>query len=592
MWSIASLFGCGPGLVGSGPYDKSNGANVSGARYHLAKDLVVIDATISNSVSRSIADDLSVKAQVAKPESVEWAVNLKTVADPSEFYVLDLKPSGSKDQTLAIQIGESGLLTSINYTTVDKTGEIITNVAKSVASVAGAFVGFRAIAPAAVDDVFALTPLASDPRKAEARKLFGLLTNEALYFIKTTAAGKDLITEQILAQLDVRETKEKLDLALRAVLAAADEASAKEPIRKVGVWRDLLKAAEDKGSLKTAAFAAAMDTFLASEHLGKVTKIVKQSWSLELSQLPTSDLLKDKVTPSAVSQALVNFPRAKEVFEQSGVVVAYDTDAIVPGPAPAVPPAAPAPAVPAPAPAPVPAPVTTTDESKGPARIYYRDAHAAHLSIFATASIPESTLQAFTTQVRLAEERVLPVIDPRVPASSVAFEAKAFSNQNLQLTFTAQGRLTGVTQGATASLAGAASALANTVSAARDEFAATLTKAKEVQSTIQTIEANRLQARLDDLTKRKQIVDAKVALDASNANSEAKLEKLHLDQQIELATQQLAIAKLQGQQTQLNAAIPGVEQLKLEVELIKQRIEVLKQQAELNRLQQPPAPHQ
>lgn len=580
MFLMTRLLGCGPGLFGSGPHAYHKSEALVGPRYHVAKDVVVVEATVTNSVSRSIADDLSIKTSVSNQDTVEWSVSLKTVADPSSFYVLDVRPSGSKDQSLGLQVAESGLLTSINYTSTDKTGEIITNVAKSVASVAGAFFGFRDASTGVADPVFDSTDLKSDPNAAEAKRLFATLPKEALFFIKSTAQGKVLITEQIRAQLSAIEAREQLAKALRAVSDASDENAAKEPRRKADSWREVLKFAEERLAARTTAFASAMDSYLAGAGLGKNSKSVKESWTFELNQLPTPQMLEAKSNPSDVIGVLSNHPRAKALFQSAGIVVAYERGPSV---------------------SPPPTDATSSggdDAAKkdslaikselpaGATRIFFREATTGRIAIFSTASLPDTTKKTFGPVVRLAEDRMLPVIDPDIAPASVAFDAKAFSSQSLQLAFSPQGRLTGVTQGSSASVAAAVSSISSALASARDEFAASLTKAKDIQATARQIDADRLKGQLDELTARKQIVDAKVALSASTENSEAKLEKLKIDQQIELITQQLALSKLQNQTGQA-ANTADIDRIKVEIELLKQRIELMRQQAELDRLRAP-----
>lgn len=196
---------------------------------------------------------------------------------------------------------------------------------------------------------------------------------------------------------------------------------------------------------------------------------------------------------------------------------------------------------------------------------------------------------------RLVElsQKTAQVADIRIAPSHVEYEPKAFSNQSLVLGFNSKGQLTSGTQGATSTLAGAAAGVSGAIIAARDEYAASLKKTKEIIDTRQAIELSDLDFKISELTKRKALLDQRLAVAGATSNYDAALEKQQVDQQLALlqAQQNLVKAQQTGDSSLETAKhTADVAVLNQQVQLLQQQIDLLKKQAELEKLKSPGAP--
>jgi hypothetical protein len=222
--AMIGLLGCGSSMQVSstGPELNDAAAPREGLRYYLGRDLLVVDANVTIRTERQWKK--KEKNEPCQPEDeaksswrqATWDVSSTTVADRRAQYRLGLKPSTTVLQTLNVTVSEAGLLTGVNYTSKDQTGEIVINLAKGVAGLAGALVGI----PSALDGADFILPSKGKP-------VVKPPTNEVCY-----AADADGIKLREEAQR-LRDTLAKALDTRRKRLAEADRATTQAALELV-----------------------------------------------------------------------------------------------------------------------------------------------------------------------------------------------------------------------------------------------------------------------------------------------------------------------------------------------------------------------
>ncbi len=589
---LASLCGCGPTLRTTGPIPAGQ-PQPPGLRYHLAKDVIAVSGTTTWSYDNAVKMtggseteevDFRLKA-TTKYVSTTIQPSVVTVADPSSYHILNVEPRGFKDQTLTIAIGDSGLLTSVNYTTTDKTGETVTNVGKAIASVAGAFFGFRGAETTNLSGTFAQLvakdldlygPNPSEEMKVALKKRFVALPGEIAYLVTSG--------DRTLRRLWFTVARTEIEIQFQSAAINArllDAATEQDPDKVKRLQSEIDYRSKLIGRLAESLTAdrAVLNTLLekgrSEEKLGvqEITRPVEQV--IEVVNCPSFEQIEDCQEVSEILKALDNFPQMKSLFKEARVVVTVDrvdSTAFVADSEPdRTPPA-----------------TDTTPESameSKTARIYYRALYPAIIRVLGLRVLPvtgEGGVVELKERVVVLTKSSVQIVDTSSPPSFVEFNPKAFSNQSVSLGFNAKGQLTSASQGATSSLAGAAAAAANTVTGVRDEFASSLVKAKDIITTKQQIDLSDLDFKINELTKRKAIIDQRLALAGATANYEIMLEKQQLDQQLLLLQTQHNLVKAQ----QLGESTLEQERLKADVATLTQQLALLRAQQNLEKTQQ------
>jgi hypothetical protein len=598
---LVTLIGCGPGLKSRGPISPAL-PQPSGLRYNLAKDVVVLSGTVTWAITGSVSIEggsISEEAKFpisTKREYVSTTVqtSLATIGDTSAYYVLKVEPAGFKDQTLGIGVNDSGILTSVNFTATDKTGEAITNIGKSIASVAGAFFGFGGRAASVHDLRGTFRKLIKDdpallgnnpPADLQAwlEDKFSKLPPDIAYFV---TSDRSIRVAWFSAARNERAESEQRNLIAQATLDAAtetDENRLKKLVQQISFRNTSADMIDKQLKSDQSTLDAAIEKARSAAGLGRQEYTRPIDRTLELSELPPfslASMIADKQV-SQVSAALGDYPAAKALFDDAQIVITLEK----PGFSNAVPTA--------------PLPTTMPKEDKV-SRIYYRPTYPAVIRTFGLRKI--SIPAAMTAPIKPAETRDVVVLltqasvqvaDPRIAPSWVEYDPKAFSNQNLTLGFNAKGQLISATQGATSSIAGAAAGVAGALAGTRDEFATSLSKAKDIISTKQQIELSDLDFKIGELTKRKSLIDQRLALAGATTNYDLLLEKQEVDQQLALLQSQQNLVKAQqSSDATLSAAktAADVAALTQQVQLLQQQIELLKQRKALDDLKNPANP--
>ena len=114
VWVGGGVGGGVLGWVSAGRAPSTVPESLGGLRYYLARDFVVVEADITEFVETRIeagADGWLKPVTESGIFAVKASVGLETSADPSRPYMLDAALGGAADQSLAVRVGNNGLLT-------------------------------------------------------------------------------------------------------------------------------------------------------------------------------------------------------------------------------------------------------------------------------------------------------------------------------------------------------------------------------------------------------------------------------------------------------------------------------------------------
>ena len=96
---LGMTVGCAPSLISQGPNTFDGSAPKRGVRYYLGKDVVVIEAEVTETREVRVKEDLTI-VKKTKFTSTEGEVRLETMPDQRSFYSLDLEPGKASDNSL------------------------------------------------------------------------------------------------------------------------------------------------------------------------------------------------------------------------------------------------------------------------------------------------------------------------------------------------------------------------------------------------------------------------------------------------------------------------------------------------------------
>lgn len=143
--------GCTQPHVIGGEIDPSD-VTTPGVRYHLGRDVVVVDVTVTRVLVEKPSDRKAAPDGKAPPatfdeigRSAVGVVSVETIPDFSTTYFVNVEPGGTMDHTLDVKVVPSGTPSSIGTTSADRSAEILGNVLEFAARVAGAAIGVRGL---------------------------------------------------------------------------------------------------------------------------------------------------------------------------------------------------------------------------------------------------------------------------------------------------------------------------------------------------------------------------------------------------------------------------------------------------------------
>ncbi len=483
VWGL--MTGCAPAGRGPSAAPKPPG----GLRYYLARDFVVVEADITEFVETRIetgADGLLKPVTESGIFAVKASVGLETSADPSRFYVLDAAPRGTADHSLAVRVGNNGLLTSAEFATKDKSAEILVQVARLVGAAAGAAAGFRG----GLNEGTKKTEVSG----AGARRRLESLPLEHRYYLQESSFGRELWEEADGIDKELAGRRE----ALRRARDEAEETT--EPSRysfaekRAAFLEGSIRFLEKQGETARAAFTSAAAKFSAAEGIGRTTRERKVRRHLDISDLPPSAALTGASDEAGITEALEGAsPRALDLYRETGIAVAFDPDPALPG-IPDRPAADPAPA------------------GKKEIRIFYREPVPGFLRVYSWREAVDREAGRFRPVFARLDEKLVFSVHPQAPVLSAGFDRKAFSSRNMQLTVNAQGRVVGLSESAASIPVAAASGTAAAFEEIRKNAASSLKEIRDIMDALRKLSLGELETqvaflklRLDKLKKDAEI---------------------------------------------------------------------------------------
>ncbi|MBN1939527.1 MAG: hypothetical protein JW843_08070 [Candidatus Aminicenantes bacterium] len=469
---FGGMTGCRPASVGLGPFPAAAPAHPAGLRYSLGRDLVVIEAVVSEYVETRIAplDGKRLKAETSTGVvPVKIGISLKTTADPNFVYTLDLSARDLSDGSMEIRVGDNGLLTSIEAESRSRAGEVLIQVARLAGEVAGAAAGWRG--PGTKDE----RPGASGRRE---RRLESL-SREALYFLQESAAARELWREVDRVEEDLAACRTGLRDYTDSAAAAADSSRFSLAEKRAAFVEKSIQFLEKQAEKARTAFSAALRNYLAAEGIGRATRDRTVIRHLDLLDLPPSTAVFGAVSDEAVAAALErDFPRALALYRETGCVVAFDPDVPLQE---------------------TPDPVQKTEPRRNEVRFYFREALPGFLRLFTWQDRADSEKKDFDRVFRLAEEKPATVLHPGLPVRYVGFHRKAFSSRTLRLAVNGQGRVVGLSSSASSSLNAAAAGAVSALDALRETVSETWKEVRRLVEALGRLSLDDLEARLSRL---------------------------------------------------------------------------------------------
>jgi len=458
VWGV--MTGCQPAPVGLGPFPAPAPAHPGGLRYYLARDFVVVEADVTEFVETRVASD---GGTTLKEETVtgrfptDVSVSLKTSSDPSRAFILDVAPRGASDQSMAVRVGDNGLLMSADFVSKDRAAELLVQIARVAGGAAGiaAGLGFRG-GPAFDSESLSL---------------------EARYFLQESPGAGGLRGEVERLETELAERRKALRGLTDEAAAASESARYSLAEKRAEFLEGTIRFLENQAGQARAAFAAAVGRFVEAAGIGRTTRQRTVRRHLEVADLPPSAGLDGLEDESRVVAALEKrFARALDIYLETGLVVAFDPEQALPE---------------------IPAPAPAETVRKNEIRVYYREPVPGFLRIYSWTEAADPEAGRFRRAfVRLDEKHVF-VIHPGTPVFSVGFDRKAFSSRNMQLLINGQGRVVGLSKSAASASAASAAAAAAALDSIRETVAETLEDVREVVEALRKLALGDLQAQVD-----------------------------------------------------------------------------------------------
>lgn len=517
----ACAFGPKPILIASGPFSPNAGP-YEGPRYYVGRDVLRADVHVvrkrkpkwslnGNTCVRSAQDSVT----IGRPG---YDLTIYSVPDQSRAYSLGIVPRGSREQTLKVVVSEEGILTSVNYSVVDKRPEIVLNIAKGLAGIAGAALGV----------VTLKETLDRPPSDEECYK-----RADTTAYRRQEAAIEHWRAE-VAAAVSARST------TLRSVSRASSQAAMRLLSTKDSLLLIRERHATDRLAAAIAARAAAIATYARSRGVVESSDTLRVSETFDLTEIPS------------LSQPTSGRPYDKMSTFSRDTRLLITLDKLAP--------AAPI--------ATLPNPVSTCADAC--ARIFYREPQPRVIRVMWAdgAGAP-----------RLLEERHIGLMSSGDSVRYATFKATDLGEGKLALTFGRGGVLTSLEQTSSSALANTANTFANLVSSTRQEFVAGLQGVQTAQASVYAIENSARDARIAELQDQKALLDAQIALAGADASKDLLLQRQAIDAEVALLERQQALATItatQASSAEMATMKVELERLRLELELLKVQLELTK----------------
>jgi hypothetical protein len=549
VFALVSLSACAPALL-QNPPTGGDSQQVSGLRYWLPVDVAVIEANVSTVTTRDIAvgrekdkDKPVLFVETTEEVEREGTLSLRTVADETVApHTLDIKTGRLRDTSLGIEVSSTGLLRSVSPSSTGRAGDVIQAVAEFAGTALSLGTGLpftRMNLPNKWIFMEKAGPLklalACDPFEAP----FTTLPLRVRAFSSESEEGCGLLLEIMQREAALkRHEQQRMDLELK--LETTSEGELPKLRERIQAVKGAIKSTQSELAGRQARFAALLEAWVADKKLGVKTDKKDFATVLQLTEVP----------PDASS--LDRYAKAKTFFDETGILI---TSMVLADAAKT--------------------PVIPGMKGKDTVRIFYRQSVPRRFRVEASTETEPDPAKR-----KLLSETIADVVLPASPPQYVDFESSAFADRKLTLAFDDRGRPLRLERTGTSAGAAVAVAVSDATRAVRDEYASGLTKMAEIQATQQKLQMATITSQLDELKKKKEILDARLALEGGEQNFQTLLEQQQLQAEIAL----LQARQTQASTTETAAQRADIEALKLQLEQVKTELEILKAKQEIEKL--------
>ena len=475
----------------------------------------------------------------------DGTVGLQLVPDMKLAVSLSTKGGGLMDESQSVQLTDGMLLKGLNLSSVGRAGEALTSIAKFV-GVVGRLLPLAGIGAAVPPPP--LVPVSDcDPFSKDLRDL---PASTRLWLWEQQARCDDWKRMSKLS--DDRDALMDARVELEKQVQSADRPALETLLKKVDALNGEIGRLEKDLKARQDAFKLLAAANLEELNLGTRSQARQISRVLELPELPTSETLHAGDTSVDVTK----FSKAAQtLWADAGIIAAMDGGQACPDGHIKLP---------------------DNSSSDKTVTVAVRQGMPVRISVFVMDQQPDPGEQPpAVAKLRRVTDQWQNVMHPCLPVNTMTFSKSAWSKRSMAVAFDDRGRPQKVDWSSDSNVAAVAASLAGAATALRDEYAATTSKAVQIQADRRALQLNDLTARLEKLQKEKSVLDAQLQVDAAGLNREATLK------------QQQATADLAALQAEINLqnAQAGVEQ-KQQIEQMKSALDLLKQQLGLLQAQQ------
>jgi hypothetical protein len=520
---------------------------LDGLRYYVARDLILVevDAKYKRAVqwaSTVTGDCAADRTPFSIWHDSQWSLTPVTTADPAAAYRLGIAPASTTQQSLNVAVSDIGLLTSLNYAAHDQTGDIIGNVVKGAAGVAGLVVGL----PGPLGESKMVLGVPSRPNDA--------------YCFKKIGGADTLDTAIVRTRRDLlRVRSERLQL-----LNSAGASPTLEKLRRISALDSILLRREnliaDNINTLTTTRATSLSQFLSEHGVGSKDTVIHLQYLVDATLFPQS--VPDGLTFHGAQSLVPVGSFARQLLDSARILLVLRNDSVANSSITAAPPQK-----------------SMGCVGKSCARIFFRAPRQRIVELYTP--IAADSMAAMALRQRLA----MALVKANDPVQSVSFDGQRFADAGFKLAFGKYGNVTSLEQSSGSSLAGLTASVTSAISSARTEFQASLKSAQDIQTTAQAIKESRLASQIKELQDRKAIVDAELALSGANATKDMVAQKQQIDAELALLQSQQSLTNARADSTRgadLADLKDQIERLKIQIQLLTQQLELQKAQANLH----------
>jgi hypothetical protein len=508
----------------------------------------VVAATVTTTTKKDVAiDEVQKKVTTPTVTDVERAgtLQLRTIADDTTSYTLDLGGAMLRDTSIGIDVAGGGLLKTVSSASTGRAGELVQAIGRFVGLALGSLpsVAFLPARVAGAVPAGKEAPLLCDIFAGDLR----IQPKRVRGFVYENADGCALYNdirahEQTLMKLQRQRAEKALELG------SLPDAQVKSRQKLLQELTLAVIQARDVVDRERAAFATAIEGWAQAKGLGAKTKTETFTQTFSLKELPES---LNKLSDSAAMRA----------FEAiSGVVVTAAAVAKPESPA-----------------------KDDMPSGGGDLIVWYRESTPFRFEMFTRneRDAPGDPATYTSAAVVLAD-----AIPAGAAKRAIEFDTSAWAKRTVGVTFDDRGRPVRLDRSSGATAASVALAVTDATRGARDEYAASLGKLVEIQDARRKVELSGLTTKIEELKKKKESLDAQLALESGTANFDVLLQQNQLSADLSLLQSQYAKASYEaGYDRRLE-----IEALKQQVEVLRQQVDLLKAQRELEKVSKGSSP--